>query len=666
MWRKTDRRIGKESSQTIRILSGDLKSLRAVLKESEKALLVRPPSPDSGARLQEVLAPCRDVLNDSQKLIDKYERPGAKRSKIWIAVNLRNEKIPEIRARLTSSVTMLTAFNVAWKVDSYIAMHPPQRRPRSIDSQCSAGKVAWRQIRKELEANGISWQVFEAHKEFIMRQLSHAIERGALEERYAPDSENELPLETESAPSNGINSATSNASGTILSTELNPVTEHQNLDPEKRQSLLSANGADCEITPTISLQVASLRPTTYTYVALSSLPLPNSWEPDVICRRCGKENMAFELHMRCKDQCSNGQFDICLQCWRLGRGCLNWYGFGRNGWDRYASSRCPETEEPIEETEEPIERTHPHYLFGRRYRRVTIRNAPTDQDGESVLVETSDPSGHLQLQSGYFCSVCATFMPRYLMQCEICNGGEWAYCITCVNRGRCCTHPLLPAALVTNESYRNSMFYATTESANELPLDVHRHSYMYCHSCRTSIGFSENFYHCPDCESGDYDLCQGCYLGLVTSGQISKADGPQGWRRCQEGHRMIVIALEYSARRVRAFEFPVRRVQKRIIVEGLVGGHLSDAGSQYPPNWGLEPPLVALCSFWPSEKERNEEPDLLASPEGAEIQEVWNHNNGWFSGVHCGKKGCFWATWATNAAKYSTASSAPKLPPRHQ
>ncbi|KAM0798682.1 hypothetical protein BDR22DRAFT_363248 [Usnea florida] len=96
----------KESSQTIRILSGELKSLRAVLKESEKTLLVRPPSPDSGARLQEVLAPCRDVLNDSQELIDKFERPGAKRSKIRDGVNLCNEKISEMRDRITSSVTM--------------------------------------------------------------------------------------------------------------------------------------------------------------------------------------------------------------------------------------------------------------------------------------------------------------------------------------------------------------------------------------------------------------------------------------------------------------------------------------------------------------------------------------------------------------------------------
>ena len=78
-----------------------------MLKESEKVLLVPPPPPDSGA--ESVLAGCRDVLNDSQELIDKYERPGAKLSKIWIVVNLPKEKIPEIRARLTSSITMLTA-----------------------------------------------------------------------------------------------------------------------------------------------------------------------------------------------------------------------------------------------------------------------------------------------------------------------------------------------------------------------------------------------------------------------------------------------------------------------------------------------------------------------------------------------------------------------------
>ena len=72
--------------------------------------------------------------------------------------------------------------------------------------------------------------------------------------------------------------------------------------------------------------------------------------------------------------------------------------------------------------------------------------------------------------------------------------------------------------------------------------------------------------------------------------------------------------------------------------------------------------MVALNSSSPSEKER----DVLAFPEGAEIQEVQNHNGGWFSGVYCGKEGSFLATWASNTADYATDSAAPKLPPRHQ
>ena len=466
-----------------------------------------------------------------------------------------------------------------------------------------------------------------------MRRLSHPIQRGALEERYTSDAKMELSSESESAPSNDINAATSNVPSTNSSTELRPATQRHNLSSQNRQLLLSADGSDCQITSKCSQQVASVRSSIH--VELPSIPLPNDVEPSVSCKRCKcTSNIAFELHMRCQE-CSNPKFDICLRCWRLGRGCPGWYGFGTSASDRWENGECPA----------------PHYFDGRRYRRVMVPKAPTDQDGALILIETSDPTGNLQLQSGQFCSICSKFMQRYLMKCGKCNHGEWVYCIACVNQGKCCTHPLVPVILSTYASYSESTWYEKTEKAFELLFDTH------CHSCATTIGSPENLYHCPKCNNGDYDLCKGCYLELVTSGQISEANGPQGWRRCPEGHRMIVIAFEYSA-----------RVQKRIIVEGLVGGHaqdaseLSPASSQYPPNGGLEPSMVALCSSWPSEKED----DVLAFPEGAEIQEVQNHNGGWFSGVYCGREGSFLATWASNTADYAFDASAPKLPPRHQ
>ena len=498
-------------------------------------------------------------------------------------------------------------------------MHPPERRPHSIDSQSSADKIAWRKIRKALEEIGISALVFEASKESIMRRLLHAIETGALEERYAPDTESGLPLESESAPGNNINSATSNAS----STELGPATEHHNFRSQIRQTKLCAAGSECEITPTNSLQVASLR--SLIYVELPSLPLPYSPEPSVSCKRCGKFNIAFELHMRCQEQCSNGNFDICLRCWRLGRGCLNWYGFGESGTDRWIS-------DVGSKTGEHVERTHPHYLTGRRYRRVTVRKPPTDQDDESVLIETSDPSGNIQLQSGHFCSICSTFVQRYLMICDICNGGEWTYCIACVNQGRCCTHPLLPVSLSTYATSSNSRLYEETREYYPLTFSSH------CNNCALPIALPENRYHCPECNNGDYDLCTSCYLGLVKSGQISEANGPQGWRRCLKDHRMIVTAFEKLAKyqqrnTVTAFELSTW-YQHRVIVEDLVGGH---ALGHYLPSGGLDSCFLALYSSWPNEEDHDE----LAFPKGAEIREVQDHNGGWFSGFYCGKGGLF-------------------------
>ncbi|KAF9883626.1 hypothetical protein FE257_003133 [Aspergillus nanangensis] len=50
-------------------------------------------------------------------------------------------------------------------------------------------------------------------------------------------------------------------------------------------------------------------------------------EPSVSCDRCGKQNIQYDLHKRCPC-CNNGDYNLCLRCYRLGYGCLNWCNDG--------------------------------------------------------------------------------------------------------------------------------------------------------------------------------------------------------------------------------------------------------------------------------------------------------------------------------------------------
>ncbi|RMZ82135.1 hypothetical protein DV737_g2185, partial [Chaetothyriales sp. CBS 132003] len=61
---------------------------------------------------------------------------------------------------------------------------------------------------------------------------------------------------------------------------------------------------------------------------------------------------------------------------------------------------------------------------------------------------------------------------------------------------------------------------------------------------------------------GDYDICTTCYYNLVKAGRIKREDGPAGWRKCLQGHRMIITS----------FEADTDSELRRIVVQDLVGG----------------------------------------------------------------------------------------------
>jgi hypothetical protein len=91
-------------------ISLEVLSLHAVLKEAEETVFKSPLPTESQERLTTVGDGCRGVLDDLQKLVDRYESLGTQSKRTWDRMKWGAQDIAEIRQRLISNTTMLTAF----------------------------------------------------------------------------------------------------------------------------------------------------------------------------------------------------------------------------------------------------------------------------------------------------------------------------------------------------------------------------------------------------------------------------------------------------------------------------------------------------------------------------------------------------------------------------
>ncbi|KAE8450179.1 hypothetical protein EG329_006960 [Mollisiaceae sp. DMI_Dod_QoI] len=402
-------------------------------------------------------------------------------------------------------------------------------------------------------------------------------------------------------------------------------------------------------------------------------------EPSITCNRCAKPHIEYELHYNC-GICHNGNWNICLECYRSGAGCLHWFGFGQAAWAKW---------ENLSQGGEPIER--PHMLTGSRY--LPPRIAPGGADGRRTLT-TEDPQK--RLQSGTFCANCLAWTNECYWRCDLCNEGDWGFCNICVNQGKSCTHTLLPLTYKPAETNTPPLSpthdQKTPPSASILTgpgvMDIGPFKPLTfktkCDICHYPIQPSQSRYHCFSCVSrvpntlpGDYDICTTCYPKLIASRRISVENGQSGWRRCLQGHRMIVVGFEDN-----------RGGQRRVVVQDLVGGrglteeqcsHRDHSGAElqkwswgdgvhirgdgthvrlvttdvmrtapststeivldtaFPPDGGVGMSAVALWSWWSTP----DADDELLFPKGAEIKECKNVNDDWWHGTYMGKKGLF-------------------------
>ena len=394
--------------------------------------------------------------------------------------------------------------------------------------------------------------------------------------------------------------------------------------------------------------------------ALSSPPSPGAIHPapSVGCSRCEKSDIQFSLHYHCS-QCSSGQFNLCLSCYRAGMGCFHWFGFGYAAPLRY--------QQLVSTKGYPHGLEKPHVLTARRYQ-----------------------SASASLDEGLFCEGCFAFADECYWHCNLCNDGAWGFCNDCVQQAKNCAHGLhcvgsVPRGSVSqtsdtshagqaprhvvksNPRFAPSSFAVAMPRAT-LPNDSDGTRYVSltlavsCDLCHRSIPPSDTRLHCHVCNLGNYDICTPCYHALASSGKVSPENGIHGWRRCPQGHRMSIVGFEDR-----------EGGSRRVVVRDFVGGwalkevELSSTANVQnptgkwkwkeedgtpafqtsttrnattklmPPDGGVGLRTQALWSRFPPPGVQDE----LTFPRNAIISEVENINGDWYWGVYAGKKGLF-------------------------
>ena len=107
---RADSISGKAAPKSFGNISVEILSLHAVLKEAEETLFLRALPPHSRERLDVICDGCQTVLQELSDLVKRYESLGTQSRRTWDRIGWANEGIAEIRARITSSTTMLGVF----------------------------------------------------------------------------------------------------------------------------------------------------------------------------------------------------------------------------------------------------------------------------------------------------------------------------------------------------------------------------------------------------------------------------------------------------------------------------------------------------------------------------------------------------------------------------
>ncbi|KXX81534.1 Potassium channel AKT1 [Madurella mycetomatis] len=192
----------KQSSEDFARLSTELLSLHAVLSETHDFLMENPGLDTSRHhRLSMLCSQCNSILEGLESIVARYESLGTQAQRTWDRMRFGLSDLSEIRERLVSSITLLTAFNTAMinastariekKLNKFFAEVQAGLREGSVVTTENVAHTietadVWAAFRREIEDVGISVSAAEENHEFILEKLRAALAEGALDEQVVP------------------------------------------------------------------------------------------------------------------------------------------------------------------------------------------------------------------------------------------------------------------------------------------------------------------------------------------------------------------------------------------------------------------------------------------------------------------------------------------------
>ncbi|KFY26110.1 hypothetical protein V493_04256 [Pseudogymnoascus sp. VKM F-4281 (FW-2241)] len=188
----------KESSAEFNRMSGEVASLHVVIKETEEYVAeTQGLSPSRDARLTILIDGCKEVLAELESLLNTYESLGTQAQRSWDRVRWGLEELADVRSRIISNTSLLTAFNsslansstarIEKRLNKFIEEVRAGLREGSVVTSSGVTESidtedVWLLLRRELEDVGISASVVEEHHAYISNWLKAAISNGMLQE----------------------------------------------------------------------------------------------------------------------------------------------------------------------------------------------------------------------------------------------------------------------------------------------------------------------------------------------------------------------------------------------------------------------------------------------------------------------------------------------------
>ncbi|KAK3897205.1 potassium channel AKT1 [Staphylotrichum tortipilum] len=185
-------------------LSSEILSLHAVLSETHDFLSENPALDTSRRnRLSILCEGCEGVLADLDALYNRYDSLPTQSQRAWDRIKFGLQDVSQIRERLVSSATLLTAWNSAMvnsstaRIDKLltklVAEVQAGLREGSVVTQPDVAETidspdVWKELRRDLEDVGISAVIVEENKNYILTWMKQAFQDGSLDERCDPTS----------------------------------------------------------------------------------------------------------------------------------------------------------------------------------------------------------------------------------------------------------------------------------------------------------------------------------------------------------------------------------------------------------------------------------------------------------------------------------------------